>query len=61
VLCITDKQRDDADIGSRTGLWSQKENRITVGQSKMEAEEDGNGRAQIVLASPCESGRSDYI
>jgi hypothetical protein len=39
--------------------WSRMENRITAGQSKMEAVDDGNGCAQIVLASPRESGRSD--
>jgi hypothetical protein len=38
VLCVTNKQRDDADIGSRTGLWSWKKNRITTGQLKMEVE-----------------------
>ena len=35
------------------------ENRITAGQSKMDAEVHGNGRAQIMLASPRESGGSD--
>jgi hypothetical protein len=39
----------------------QMENRITAGQLKMEAEDYGNGCAQIVLASPRESVGSDWI
>jgi hypothetical protein len=51
-----EKQRDNADIGSRTRWWSWRENRITVGQ---EAEDSGNGRAQIMLVLPHESVGSD--